>query len=297
MRLGPWQINRWRIKRSLLRRVSSLRSQPGRRTRDRFVVLCYHSIHPQRWIASAVPELFDEHLAWLATECDCVLFKDIPRILQESDGDRPVVAITFDDGYDDNHEFALPLLKKWGLPATFFITPGFINNEANVVARFRKVLKSEYKDFRPMTWVQIKELQEAGMEIGAHTYSHPNLALTESPRIAWELSHSKEVLEQELEHEIESMAYPFGKPRRHLTDEAPRIAGEVGYKQAGVVLHRGVRRSDHPLSIPRFNIVQDSTMELRARVFGALDIVGFGQKWGPRWLAKLITPEDFSFEG
>ena len=147
-----------------------------------------------------------------------------------------------------------------------------------------------------MSWTQIRELGEAGMEIGAHTYSHPNLALAPSSRVAWELSQSKEVLEQELEQRIDSMAYPFGKLRRHITDETLRLADEAGYKQAGAILHRGVRSSDPLLQIPRFTIAQDSTAQVRAKVWGNLDLVGFGQAWAPRWMARLVSPEDFRFE-
>jgi peptidoglycan/xylan/chitin deacetylase (PgdA/CDA1 family) len=296
VKIGPWSVNRWKIKRALLRTASSVPRDPNGRVGRRIAVLCYHSIHPTRWIASANPELFEAHLTWLAENCTCVHFRDIPRFVREGSPGRPVVAITFDDGYDDNHDFALPLLDRFGLPATFFITPGFIENDPEVVAKFEKALRSRDRDFRPMSWSQVTELRDAGMEIGAHTYSHPNLSLLPASRVTWELAHSKEVLERELGEEVGSLAYPFGKPRRHITDETLSIAAATGYQQAGVVLHRGVRRSDPMMRIPRFNIVKDSVDEVRARVWGNLDIVGIAQAWSPRWLAELVSPEDFRFE-
>ena len=296
MKIGPLNVNRWKLKRGLLRGAASIPRRPTGSVRRRVVVLCYHSIHPQRWIASAVPELFEEHLTWLAANCECVHFRDIPRAAREGTHGRPVVAITFDDGYDDNHEFALPLLQRSGLPATFFVTPGFIARDQEVIQRFRKALRSRDDDFGPMSWSQVRELRDAGMEIGAHTQTHPNLSLLPAERAAWELGHSKEVLEQELGEEVGSLAYPFGKPRRHITEETLRVAAEVGYRQAGVVLHRGVRRSDSQLRIPRFNIVQDTVDEVRARIWGNLDLVGFAQAWSPRWLAEMVSPEDFRFE-
>src|SRR5688500_2589614 len=112
MRIGPFVVNRWKIKRSLVRAAASLPPRSSERVNRRVVALCHHSVHPNRWIASASPELFDEQLAWLAEACTCVPFKDVPRYAQTNASEKPVVSITFDDGYDDNHEYALPLLAK-----------------------------------------------------------------------------------------------------------------------------------------------------------------------------------------
>jgi peptidoglycan/xylan/chitin deacetylase (PgdA/CDA1 family) len=162
--------------------------------------------------------------------------------------------------------------------------------------RFSKLLESPYEDFEPLSWSQIRDLRDAGMEVGAHTATHGNLARSDAERARWEMSHSKEVLEQELGQEVDSMAYPFGKPGRHVTDETVGIARELGYRTAGVILHRGVRPSDPPLSIPRVNIVEENVKELQARVWGTLDMVGFGQAWAPRWMGRMVTPQDFTFE-
>jgi peptidoglycan/xylan/chitin deacetylase (PgdA/CDA1 family) len=297
VKIGRWPVNRTTVKRSLTRAVSSVPLDGGRRATRRVVVLNYHSIHPTNRISSIRPEQFREQLAWIAATCTCSLFGEIPEARQQSiPSDRPVVAITFDDGYEDNHEYALPLLEEAGLVATFFLTVGLIQKDRRVMDRFRGLLNRGYEEYEPMSWTQIEELRDSGMEIGSHTYSHPNLALSDPEQVEWELSHSKEVLEQQLGQEIGTMAYPFGKPRRHFTAATSRIAATTGYKQAGMILHRGVKSSDSPLAIPRFNITEDTLGEVKARVWGRLDVVGFGQAWAPRWLAKLTTPTDFKFD-
>lgn len=265
--------------------------------RRRVVVLCYHSIHETSWISCASPALFDEHLAWLSSECECVHFSQIhQRATARRAGDRPIVALTFDDGYADNHENVLPLLMKWDIPATFFVTAGLIEMDTAVIERFRFLYSGRSDDvFRPMTWSQLREIRAAGIEVGAHGYRHSNLILQSPDEIRVELKRSKELIEDRLEAEVTTMAYPFGKPRRHVTPEIARIAGEVGFRLAGTVLHRGVRSHDHPLQIPRFTIVRDPVEKLRARVDGAFDIVGLAQERAPLWAGRLISPEDFRF--
>lgn len=264
--------------------------------RGRVVVLCYHSIHPTLWSACASPDLFEEHLRWLSSECDCVLFSEIHRRATSPSRGRPVVAVTFDDGYADNHEIAMPLLQKWKVPATFFVTSGLIDMDAAVVDRFRFLYEGRSADeWRPMTWSQVRELIDVGMEIGSHTYRHPNLALLPADQVRAELRRSKEQLEDRLGLEAATLAYPFGKPRRHVTPEVTRMAGEAGFRFAGSVLHRGVRAKDSPLQIPRFVVVDDPVEKLEARIRGAFDIVGLGQERGPQWAGKLISPEDFRF--
>lgn len=287
---------RWKLKMWGGRVLTSAGSWLPPLARPRVVVLCYHSVHATSWISSASPALFDEHLGWLSSECECVPFSQIHTRATTPTGDRPVVAVTFDDGYLDNHETALPLLEKWGIPATFFITAGLVEMDAAVLDRFRYLYSGRSDDvFRPMTWSQTRELRDAGMEVGAHGYRHPNLMLLSSAEVWAELQRSKAVIEDRLGTEVTTMAYPFGKPRRHVTPEIARIAGEVGFRLAGTVVHRGVRRNDHPLQIPRFLIVRDPIDKLRARVTGAFDIVGVAQERAPLWAAKALTPQDFRF--
>src|SRR6267378_6815015 len=91
----------------------------------RVLVLCYHSVHPLKSFRSASPELFEHHLHWLSGHCKVIPFSKIFNALSEKP-DWPSVAITFDDGYADNYEYAFPLLQKYGLVATFFLTVGLI---------------------------------------------------------------------------------------------------------------------------------------------------------------------------
>src|SRR6202011_8817 len=104
------------------------------RGRSRVVILCYHSVSPTIPFASATPELFESHLMWLKQSCDVVSLKDIPcRGSAAATRGRPVVAVTFDDGYVDTYNYAFPLLQSPGMPATFFLTAGLVAGNPAIV--------------------------------------------------------------------------------------------------------------------------------------------------------------------
>jgi hypothetical protein len=72
------------------------------RVSTRAVILCYHSIHPTASLRSATPDLFSQHLLWLKQHCTIVPFQGAVRAAEQPPPGRPVVAITFDDGFADN---------------------------------------------------------------------------------------------------------------------------------------------------------------------------------------------------
>jgi len=259
----------------------------------RVVVLCYHSIHPQKAFSSATPELLAQHLVWLKTHCRLIPFSQALQAAQKERGDRPFVAVTFDDGYADNYEYAFPLLRQYGVPATFFVTVGMVERDPGVLERVQALRGASLKDIRPLTWQQVRELCDAGMTIGSHTWSHANLARLAPEESREELRRSREVLEDRLGKAVRVLAYPFGKPRRHFTSRTLELAAEVGYQMAAAVVFRGVNAVDPALSIPRFFVTRDSMETLAGKVIGAWDWLGWWQERGPLWLARLVSPEDF----
>jgi peptidoglycan/xylan/chitin deacetylase (PgdA/CDA1 family) len=265
---------------------------PSRRSR-RVIVLCYHSIHPSKPFLSATPELFSQHLEWLREHCEVVPFSEIPSA-GGAGHSRPAVAITFDDGHEDNHRFALPILKEHGLSATFFLTAGLLEKDPEVVHRFEQLRHAEYEDIRPLEWSQVREMLSDGMNVGAHSYSHRNLARLGSSELRHEMLDAKGILEERLQLEIETLAYPFGKPRIHFTESAVAMAKKTGYKLAAAIVTRGVRETDSPFRIPRI-YGYGSLDLLREKVAGDWDLVGLVQERSPLWLTRMISPIDFAY--
>lgn len=248
----------------------------------RVVTLCYHSIHPTKEFSSTDPQTFDRHLDWLKHNCDVIPFRDVWEAAHRPHASRPAVAITFDDGYADNFEFAFPLLAKHALPATFFLTAGFIERDRAVIERFRMLRRSSEADIKPLTWSEIRRMARNGIEFGAHTYSHPNLARLCGNALQLELTESKQMLEQRLGCEVDLMAYPFGKPGESYTGETVEAVRLAAYRFAASVLFRNVRASDSALEIPRFFITRDNVETLREKVRGWWDLVALWQERGVR---------------
>ncbi len=258
-----------------------------RKGSSRVVVLCYHSVHPSKPFAKT-PELFEAHLTWLREHCDVIRFREALDAAERPRGNRPAVAITFDDGYVDNYEYAFPLLQRHGVPATFFLTVGLMEKDPAVVARFRELRDAGDEDIRPLTWCNVREMREAGMEFGAHTYSHPNLARLERARAELELTQSREIMEQRTGERVALMAYPFGTPKRSFTAETLELTSRAGYEYAATVTFRSVRASDSRLAIPRFSPLR-GVGSLRDMVFGAWDLLGVWQERAPLALQELVS--------
>ena len=270
--------------------VISRTGLPGRS--PRVVVLAYHSVAPT---GRVTPKLLEAHLAWIREHCEVIRFQDALDAVGRSSRAKPAVAVTFDDGYRDNYDHALPLLLRYGVPATFFLTVGLIENDRAVVERLRSLRGSFAADVRPLEWGQIVELHQAGHDLGAHTYSHPNLARLGEPQVELELRRSKDVLEHRLGEEVTMMAYPFGKPGRHLGDKTIAAAQRVGYALAATTVSRGIRPSDRRLALPRVLMLgrSDDVPALCDKVRGAWDFLGRWQERAPAWAARLVSPDDF----
>src|SRR5689334_3311798 len=88
------------------------------------LILLYHRIDvslSDRWGLCVSPRNFESHMQELARGFSPQPLSEISRLLRLGRAPRRVVAVTFDDGYQDNLTTALPILRRWGIPATFFL--------------------------------------------------------------------------------------------------------------------------------------------------------------------------------
>lgn len=149
-------------------------------------VLMYHAVGPEEgadWPRTLImkPELFEAHLQYLKEQgYTIVTVAELAERLQQGKSVDKYVALSFDDGYKNNHSVVLPLLQKYDAKGSFFVINRDIGDELH------------------MNEQEIKELIAAGMELGSHTYSHNPLAAIDEKYLVWETDTSRYWLKKNL---------------------------------------------------------------------------------------------------
>jgi peptidoglycan/xylan/chitin deacetylase (PgdA/CDA1 family) len=212
------------------------------------IVLAYHSV-PKKAIGyyDVAAEHFERQLEYLKRNYDLVTVDSLVDDTRHNPNDRkPKIALTFDDGYENHYSIVYPLLKKHRTPAVFFITTEYVAKKGM------------------LDWNQIIEMaRNPFVEIGCHSYSHPDLTSLSVSAILEEVKTSKEILEEQLKQKVELFAYPGGC----YNNDVKKIVEFCGYRHALTGLVRF--RQDDPYEIRRIWLCS-KTQELNYFIFWML---------------------------
>jgi peptidoglycan/xylan/chitin deacetylase (PgdA/CDA1 family) len=143
------------------------------------------------------------------------------------------LSITFDDGYRDNFDHAAPILERFGLPATFFVTSGFIGTDQ--VAWWDQSLPNVSGW---MDWDEVRALHKRGFEIGCHTVTHADLGSLSPEHALREVSEARRRLSFELSTDVDLFAYPYGG-RGNINAENLHVVKGAGLR-CSLSCHGGV---------------------------------------------------------
>ncbi len=171
----------------------------------------------------------------------------MPYLRGEKSG--KVAAITFDDGYVDTLEHALPVLNTFGFTATCYFVSGRMGSHNDWDAAALNVTKPL------MSAVQMKAWNAAGMEVGSHTQNHPRLTQCSDEALLHELIGSKRDLEEMSGAQVTQFCYPYGD----VDGRVAAAAINAGYVAATTV-YRGRARAGDDLMMLKRVLVTGSNM-------------------------------------
>ena len=170
------------------------------------------------------------------------------------------VAISFDDGMEDNFSTALPLMQELGIPGTVYVQTGVIGEQNPWLAGERM-----------MTSRELSELASAGFELGAHTVTHPDLSSMSYEECLAEMTESRDVVAAIAGRPVRTFAYPFG----HYGPAAIEAARDAGFDAAVTCVNRG---SWSRFEMKRTLITgRDGVASFVARVSGVYEPVVLGR--------------------
>ena len=239
----------------------------GRRGRQRVAVLLYHRVSDDmRDNLTVGVEQFDRQMSWIRANYPVVSMEDVVNGRIPKNASRPVVAVTFDDGYRDNYEHASPILLQHRVPAAFFVNTGMLGTDR----AFAHDLDQMGRAVPVMTWEQVEELKEEGFTIGSHTVNHIDCGSVDRETLRRELVQSKAELEERLGLEDVYFAYPFGA-RHNITPEGVEMVREIGYRCCASA-YNGLNDDIDPMNVRRIGVDHRFSIEaLQARIEGFRD--------------------------
>ncbi|MGB3509070.1 MAG: polysaccharide deacetylase family protein [Microcoleaceae cyanobacterium] len=211
-------------------------------------ILMYHSISVDKNNDLMVaPDTFDGQMKHLdEAGYHTITFKD----LEDWQAGKPIpkkpILLTFDDGYIDNYTTAYPILNKYNLQATFFISTSYLG------------------DARHISWENIQEMYDSGLiQFGSHTKSHPDLTLISTTQRQAEIFQSKQKIEEKIGSEVIAFSYPAGV----YNDVVLKDVSQAGYKFAVTTNSGNARVEQGLLTLHRVRVHGYYTIEDFAEIF------------------------------
>lgn len=220
-------------------------------------VLMYHAIsqppeNPNKIFTS--PERFEAHMSYLKQRnLRGVSMREL-REAERMGNARRLVGLTFDDGYEDFLQNAVPVLEKFGFSATVFVVAGMLGEE-------------NYWEFRHDPRPQLKilgvdgvrEVAARGMEVGSHSMSHCKLSGLNPELLEEEVNRSRQVLGEALGEAIDGFSYPYG----FIDGASAQAVRRARYAYACSVIWR-VEHNAYDL--PRVNVAEDNLLKFGVKL-------------------------------
>ena len=194
---------------------------------------------------------------------NCVDLDSAFRMIESDDVLPRSVAITFDDGFHDFYSHAMPVLSRFGFPATMFVVSNFVGTRPH-----------RFGERTVMSWAELREIQALRIQIGSHTVTHPVLRYLDSASVELEIKQSKKTIEDKLGSPITSFSYPYAFPVQAHAFVAclKRFMEEAGYRCGVTTVLGTAGKTSNRFCLPRIpmNTYDDAAL-FQAKLDSAYD--------------------------
>jgi peptidoglycan/xylan/chitin deacetylase (PgdA/CDA1 family) len=230
-------------------------------------VLTYHRVndaHPSDRLTVSARSFAAQMQALAESGRPVVRLADaLPALRGEAALPAGAVALTFDDGYADNHAEALPVLERLGFPAAFFVVTGAVGT-TSTIDRYARCCRHD----RMLDWSEVRDLRDRGHAIGAHGRSHRELA-SMAPE---EVLREAEGCALDIEERVGERPRLFCYPRGSTSATVRRIVGECGFLAACTVRPGPNAAGADLLGLRRTEVSGDDALEdFRFKLEGGFD--------------------------
>lgn len=211
-------------------------------------ILFYHRVSdsfPNPWTLNC--QEFKKQIDWFQKKFRLVSLDECQRLISAGKNDQPTLAITFDDGYAENLEFAVPLLVERKIPFTYFVTVD------NVI--HQHPFPHDLQLNRPLPVNSIESIQamaRLGIQIGAHTRHHSDVATLNPDQLFDELIVASRELEDYIGQPVKHFAFPYGQ-RKNLSIEAFELLQQHGFSAACTTLGGWNPLGTNPFELTRMH--------------------------------------------
>jgi len=232
--------------------------------RNNEVVLVYHSIDNvdddnDHYKMNLKPDLFAKQIEFLRSV------------------KKRGLLLTFDDGFENFFYNAFPLILKYNIKSIVFVTTDFINKRLT----FDHLTGAKGK-LSPLSWNQLREIANKGIDIGSHTLTHPDLSKLNNEIIHREIFESKKIIEDNIGKEVKYFAYPYGA-KNTFNERIKQIVKNSGYEKAYTNIMGFNSRSSDLYELRRIRIYStDNMFRFKIKINGAYNwvdkITDFGKR-------------------
>ena len=297
----------------------------------RVTIIMYHRFAEKPEPFKIYRDIFEQQVRFFLKKYNIISLSHYVQVLagERIDLPRNALVLTIDDGYEDNFLYAFPVLKKYNIPATIFLTTDFISAKAWLWSnKLEYILKNSSKvhfsfsvydveqtfhvdtfagwhqaqlflfnycrnvsdikkdqllvalseelkvkfpeettqEFAPLTWAQIREMQEFNIEYGSHTCTHPIMSRLTDQALERELQSSKREIEKETIAPVRVFCYPNGT-KEDISDKVIKAVQHASYKAAVTAIPGfNTIHSQDPFTLKRISISTADQKQLTLRL-------------------------------